>query len=120
MHIDISDSFGVYLIHVLYSGYIPSEFNFVLIPCGTNIFQTKKAFPQYATCTKWLLRTKIKQTKSLSLLRTNIFPDEIYPLYGIYKWDGDAVILYILQLPGITEFSTNETMGHSGDRLVSY
>ena len=28
------------------SGYIPSEFNFVLfvlIPCGTNIFQTKRA-----------------------------------------------------------------------------
>ena len=34
---------------LLYSGYIPLEFNFilfVLIPFGTNIFQTKKAFPQ--------------------------------------------------------------------------
>ena len=32
-----------------YSGYISFEFNFVLfilIPCGTNIFKTKKAFPQ--------------------------------------------------------------------------
>ena len=24
-----------------------------------------------------------------------------------------------LELPGITEFSTNETMGHSGDRLAA-
>ena len=36
-----------------YSGYIPFEFNFVLfvlIPCGTYIFQMKKAFPQCHVC----------------------------------------------------------------------
>ena len=33
--------------HVVpYNGYISFEFNFVLIPCGTNIFQTEKTFPQ--------------------------------------------------------------------------
>ena len=28
------------------------------------------------------------------------------------------VCTFAFQLPGITEFSTNETMGHSGDRWV--
>ena len=49
-----------YVFQIPYSWYILSEFNFilfVLIPCGINIFQTKKAFPQCHVY-KWLLRTK--------------------------------------------------------------
>ena len=40
---------------------------FVLIPCGMNIFQMKKRHSLNATCTKWLLRMKIKLTKLSSL-----------------------------------------------------
>ena len=74
---------------ILYSGsgYIPLEFNFVLfvlIPCGTNIFQTKKTFPQCHVYKMAAQNENKNEGKSLVLLRMNHFSDEIYPLYGTF------------------------------------
>ena len=42
-----------------------------------QIFSKRKGHSFNATCTKWLLRTKLNRTKSVILARTNIFPDKI-------------------------------------------
>ena len=65
--------FSFYIFQIQYSGYIPLEFNFILIPCGMNIFQTKKVFPQCHVY-KMAAQNKIKQMKISTPALNENFP----------------------------------------------
>ena len=78
-----------------YSGYILSKFNFilsVLIPCGTNIIQRKKAFLN-ATYTKWQLRMV---QKYVIFSRMKIYSDETYLLYFYIDINVITIIIIII------------------------
>ena len=75
-----------YLIAGIFCSSLISFFSFSFLV--ERILSKRRRHSLNATCTKWLLRMKIKQTKSLVLLRTNIFRNEIHPLYGMLKTCG--------------------------------